>query len=191
MNHDDIRSPPQWMVTAIAILLNTNVLAYLWMQDSVLRQQITWQPSVWIVDWMFRLGRSPLVSPMSRSTVSVKTPCSVGQNFVSLLASSERPFQRPCGLRKSRQIPVTYVTSCHIVGIQPVLINRDANYNLTESATRSADLNIPEFYDTKSNYQLIVSITKCEDVQYTLIPSFFPLLKTSRTYFIQVQIGQL
>ena len=106
-------------------------------------------------------------------------------------ASSERPFQRPCGLRKSRQIPVTYVTSCHIVGIQPVLINRDANYNLTESATRSADLNIPEFYDTKSNYQLIVSITKCEDVQYTLIPSFFPLLKTSRTYFIQVQIGQL
>ena len=25
----------------------------------------------------------------------------------------------------------------------------------------------PELYDTKSNYQLIVSITKCENVQYT------------------------
>ena len=26
---------------------------------------------------------------------------------------------------------------------------------------------IPELYDTKSNYQLIVSITKCKNVHYT------------------------
>ena len=36
---------------------------------------------------------------------------------------------------------------------------------------------IPELYDTKSNYQLIVSITKCEDVQYTRTSSFFPYSK--------------
>ena len=45
---------------------------------------------------------------------------------------------------------------------------------------------IPELYDTKSNYQLIVSVTKYEDVQYTGTSSFFPLLKTSRIYFVRV-----
>ena len=44
----------------------------------------------------------------------------------------------------------------------------------------------PELYDTKSNYQLIVSITKCDNVQYTRLPSFLRILKTSQIYFIRV-----
>ena len=43
-----------------------------------------------------------------------------------------------------------------------------------------------ELYDTKSNYQLIVSITECENVQYTWTSSFSPVIKTSRIYFIRV-----
>ena len=44
----------------------------------------------------------------------------------------------------------------------------------------------PELYEMKSNYQLIASITKCDNVQYTCLSSFLPILKTSRIYFIRV-----
>ena len=45
----------------------------------------------------------------------------------------------------------------------------------------------PELYDMKSNYQLILSITKCENVQYTRTSSFLPVLNKSWIYLIQVE----
>ena len=45
---------------------------------------------------------------------------------------------------------------------------------------------IPELYDTKSNYQLIVSITKCKNVHYMWTSSFSLVIKTSRIYSIRV-----
>ena len=41
----------------------------------------------------------------------------------------------------------------------------------------------PELYDTKSNYQLIVPITKCKNVQYTRISSFY-LYSKHREYIL-------
>ena len=57
------------------------------------------------------------------------------------------------------------------------------NGNWTEWSTIQG---VIELYDTKSNYQLIVSITKCENVQYTRVSSFLRIIKTSRIYFIRV-----
>ena len=45
---------------------------------------------------------------------------------------------------------------------------------------------IPELFGTKSNYQLIVSITKCKNVHYTWTSSFSLVIKTSRIYSIRV-----
>ena len=41
----------------------------------------------------------------------------------------------------------------------------------------------PELYDTKSNYQLIVPITKCKNVQYARISSFY-LYSKHREYIL-------
>ena len=45
---------------------------------------------------------------------------------------------------------------------------------------------IPELYDTKSNYQLIVSITRCKNVHYMCTSCFSLVIKTSRIYSIRV-----
>ena len=68
--------------------------------------------------------------------------------------------------------------------------NRASNLKSAERVARGrfeiTSTITPELYDTKSNYQLIVSITKCENVQYTRTSSFLPTLKTSEIYFNRV-----
>ena len=53
-----------------------------------------------------------------------------------------------------------------------------SRFEITSSIT-------PELYDTKSNYQLIVSITKCENVQYRWT-SFFTCTQNMGNIFIPV-----
>ena len=55
--------------------------------------------------------------------------------------------------------------------------NRESNFKSAERVARGrfeiTGTIIPELYDTKSNYQLIASITKCENVQSTSSSFFF------------------
>ena len=55
--------------------------------------------------------------------------------------------------------------------------NRASNFKSAERVARGrfeiTSTITPELYDTKSNYQLIVSITKYENVQYTRLSSFY------------------
>ena len=68
--------------------------------------------------------------------------------------------------------------------------NRASNFKSAERVARGrfeiTSTITPELYDTKSNYQLIVSITESENVQYTRTSSFLPVLKASQIYFIRV-----
>ena len=67
--------------------------------------------------------------------------------------------------------------------------NWASNFKSAESVARErfeiTSTITSELYDTKYNYQLIVSITKCKNVQYTRFSSFSPVIKTSSIYFIK------
>ena len=73
--------------------------------------------------------------------------------------------------------------------------NRASNFKSAECVARgrfeTTSTIIPELYDIKSNYQLIVSLTKYKNVHYTRTSSVSLVIKTSRIYSIRVvSIGE-
>ena len=70
--------------------------------------------------------------------------------------------------------------------------NRARNFKLTERVARGrfeiTNRITPELYDKKLNYQLIVSITKFENVQYTQLSSFCVYSKHRKYIFNELQI---